>query len=162
LLTKLGTSYEEIRLAQTSDLPARQALADRLGLDLDPAGPDPSRALLLDPPGQGGQSPPLSEPALEQLFGLADTTCDPLSDGAKLGDPQNLITRWGLGGVEWGRNTDADGNVYVRISHPQAPVAQIDLYRDVKRTDLVASGKGSLAEDIHLTERGGSGLSGTF
>jgi hypothetical protein len=164
LLTKIGTSYEEIRLAKTADLAARRDLADRLGLDFEPAGPDHLGALVLAPPDQNGQSPPLDEQVLEQLFGLVDTTRDPFSDGVKLGDLQGRITRWSLSGVEWGRSTDADGIIYVSIKKPQASVAQIDLYKDAQRTapDLVASGKGPVGQDITVSQRSNSGLSGTF
>ncbi|HEX5717865.1 MAG TPA: hypothetical protein VF179_17030, partial [Thermoanaerobaculia bacterium] len=69
LLFRLGTSYDELLLARGAEAQARQDLADRLGLD--PARLD---ALCLD-------LATLAEADLEQLFGLADTTRDPLSEG---------------------------------------------------------------------------------
>jgi hypothetical protein len=96
LLTRLGTSFEELRAARLADEQARQALAQRLGFDLKPpddpnipttsllpamavsepsppSTPEPERLqqLLLQP----GQ---FSEADLEMLFGLVDTTRDPL------------------------------------------------------------------------------------
>lgn len=75
LLNNLGTSYEELRLArhqpgQKGD--ARKALASRLGIDLDAAQPDQLDQLLLMPD-------KITEATLEKLFGLADTTRDPMS-----------------------------------------------------------------------------------
>lgn len=72
LLTRMGVSYAELR-AQITDPEARQALADRLGLDQSHLD-----AFLLDP----DASPEvLTEQNLEQLFGLIDTTRDPLAAG---------------------------------------------------------------------------------
>lgn len=77
LLNRIGSSYEEIRAARLLDMPARRALAQRLGFDLPlrsagPSGPkDPLEQFLLQP----GQ---FTEADLETLFGLVDTTRDPL------------------------------------------------------------------------------------
>jgi hypothetical protein len=77
LLSRIGSSYEEIRAARLLDMPARRALAQRLGFDLPlrSAGPsgakDPLEQFLLQP----GQ---FTEADLETLFGLIDTTRDPL------------------------------------------------------------------------------------
>jgi len=109
LLNKVGTSYEEIRLARSYPAEKRQALADRLGIELDTAQPDHLEALFLTPT-------TLSEEKLEELFGLADTTRNPLSGGAKRGDPMNRITSWNLDGVEWGRNTNPDGLIQADVS----------------------------------------------
>lgn len=82
LLSNLGTSYEEIRLARAADGDTREALADRLGIGLDPARPDQLDSLFLQPD-------QISEDALEQLFGLPDTVSDPLAPDA--GDDFDLL-----------------------------------------------------------------------
>ena len=68
LLTRVGASFEEVRLARSAEPAKRKELADRLGIDLSPTRPDEldSRLLLL-----GTQ---VTEAALERLFGLRDTT----------------------------------------------------------------------------------------
>jgi hypothetical protein len=78
LLSKLGVSFEEIRLARTMDDKKRGALADRLGIDLEGSRPDHLDALLLDP---AANPAVLTGQALEQLFGLVDTNRDPLANG---------------------------------------------------------------------------------
>jgi hypothetical protein len=75
LLTKIGTSYDEIRLARTAVTEKRRALADRLGIDLGDRRPDELDKLLLDPLA-------ITEQTLEGIFGLVDTTSDPLSGKA--------------------------------------------------------------------------------
>jgi Tc toxin complex TcA C-terminal TcB-binding domain/Bacterial Ig domain len=79
LLQQIGTSVEEIRAARLADLQTRQALAHRLGFDLqpqqavDPSEPRPDRLqqILLQP----GQ---ITDADLEELFGLIDFNRDPL------------------------------------------------------------------------------------
>lgn len=160
LLINIGTSYDEIRLAR-SDKPAkRQALADRLGITLGPSRPDHLDALFLDPK-------TITEENLEELFGLADTTRNPLSDGAKQGDSTNIITRWNLDGVKWGRNTDPDGVIYVNIKigvgAGDLPGATVDLFSDNQKRQQVASGTGSFSggtATVNISEVNNSGLSG--
>lgn len=83
LLTQLGTSYEEIRtVVRSADRAARQELADRLGIDLDGATPDNLSQLFLDPSPNAPASTRLTEQTLERLFGLSDTTRDPLASAA--------------------------------------------------------------------------------
>src|SRR5262249_52405890 len=94
LLKRIGTSFEEIRAARLADEPTRQALAQRLGFNLNPPQSDDpknpptsflSTAILPSPsptpdilqqlllqPGQ------FSEADLEAIFGLVDTSPDPL------------------------------------------------------------------------------------
>jgi hypothetical protein len=70
LLPRLGASYGELRLTQSAELEDRRTLAERMGIEekrLD--------GLVLDPE-------TLTEGQLEQLFGLADTTRDPLAAGS--------------------------------------------------------------------------------
>ncbi len=71
LLTKFGTSYLEVRLARTGEPALRESLADRLEIDLSHLN-----ALFLDP---DANPEVLTEARLEQLFGLVDTTRDPLA-----------------------------------------------------------------------------------
>jgi hypothetical protein len=65
-LAGIGTSYEELRLARGADSGVRSALAARLGIRLTPGSPDELDQLTIDPAS-------LTDPALEQLFGLRDT-----------------------------------------------------------------------------------------
>ncbi|MDZ7961969.1 MAG: hypothetical protein RMY34_29540 [Aulosira sp. DedQUE10] len=67
LLTQLGTSFEELRLARTAEEDARKRLADRLGIDLTHLS-----ELLLQPT-------TITEQILEQRFGLMNTSRDPLA-----------------------------------------------------------------------------------
>jgi hypothetical protein len=67
LLTKLGTSYAELRLSRSREPVDRQSLADRLGIDLSHLS-----GLFLEPE-------TLTEAELEQRFGLADTTRAPFT-----------------------------------------------------------------------------------
>ena len=86
LLTKLGASYDDVRLARSATSEERVALAGRLGIDLGSGQQDNLERLFLDP----AVSPAtLSEPALEEIFGLIDTTRDPLAGG-----PTPLIETW--------------------------------------------------------------------
>ncbi|MGA9772842.1 MAG: neuraminidase-like domain-containing protein [Blastocatellia bacterium] len=77
LLSKIGTSFEEIRSIRLLEFPALRALAQRLGFDItlrsvDQSGPEnPLQQFQLQP----GQ---FAEAQLETLFGLIDTTRDPL------------------------------------------------------------------------------------
>ncbi len=70
LLTKLGTSYSEIRLSRGATQDEQRQLANQIGV--------PASALasvLLDPATTPAQ---LTEAALEKIFGLVDTTQPPL------------------------------------------------------------------------------------
>ncbi len=189
LLTNLGTAYEEIRLAQQSDKKTRKVAADRLGIGVQHL--DELTALnnkFLNKPTT------LTEKDLEEYFGLVDTNRNPLCDGAKFGEivgrgQKIQILRWNLDGVEWNRNTDVDGRIYVSLTKiplqelPDLPVqpsrgrrrtgkakandfgCRVQLYRDSKRTDntLVAEGTRATATgSVLLSERNGSGLSGSF
>ena len=159
LLAKIGTSYEKIRLAQNDPDEDRIKLADRLGIDLDPDQPDPLAELFLDP---AADPEVLTEAALETLFGLMDTTRDPLSEGAKLGDDQEQITQWNLNDVEWNQNTDPDGFIHLRIRKEAASKFIVDLFKDENLTQLVADGtRSSAIGGVDLAAKNNSGLSGT-
>ena len=71
LLNRLGTSYEELRLSRQADEATRKGLAERLGIDFDEARAYRLDSLMLQPQ-------QVTEATLETLFGLADTTSDPL------------------------------------------------------------------------------------
>ncbi|RCJ42353.1 hypothetical protein A6770_35085 [Nostoc minutum NIES-26] len=169
LLTKLGTSFSEIRLARNSEPASRKSLADRLGIDISHVN-----ALFLDP--NATDSKPLTEAKLEELLGLVDTTRNPLSEGVKLGDTQNQITTWNLNNVQPGANADQEGKVYVKLTRsastqdPTTNVVQIELYRNkplqdgsFEATNLVASGEISTDNGtVKLLPENKSGLYGVF
>jgi hypothetical protein len=72
LLRELGASSEELRLARTADDPTRQALADRLGIELGGTRPDRLDTITI-PPDE------ITDDDLEQLFGYRSTDpTDPL------------------------------------------------------------------------------------
>jgi hypothetical protein len=166
LLSRIGTTYEEIRRIHKELPETRQALAERLGIDLTqprPANPpgDELDQLFLDAKAQPPAPHALTEQVLETLFGLADTTRDPLSEAAKLGDDQNQITRWNLNGAIWGQNTDPGGMVYITLASPAANTFRIELYQDSDRTKLVAAGEIlETSGTVKLIEQNNSRLTG--
>jgi hypothetical protein len=166
LLSKLGTSYEEIRRVRTQAPENRIALAAHLGIDLteprpaDPPGDELDR-LFLDPTALPSTAHALMEQRLETLFGLADTTRDPLSEAAKLGDDQGQVTRWNVDGAVWGRNTDPEGIIYVTLAKIASANVRVELYRDQARTKLVASGEiATPSGSVRLAQKNNSRLSG--
>ena len=78
LLNQLGTSFDEIRTTPTAPQEKRQALADRLGIALGETRPDNLDALFLDPSAPASNAKALTEQKLEALFGLVNTSRDPL------------------------------------------------------------------------------------
>ena len=174
LLNQIGTSFEEIRRVRGETTENRKALADRLGFDLTEPRPadvpndneqngDELDQLFLDPDAQLPQDHLLTAQIIEKIFGLADTTRDPLSEGAKLGDVQEQIVRWNLNGVKWGQNTDREGVIYALLSNPAANVFRVELHRDSTRTNLVASGEIATASGtVKLVSENNSGLSAIF
>jgi hypothetical protein len=169
LLERIGTSYGEIRLAQTADPTTQQALLTRLGFDaIPPPGVDPLKTLLLDP--QSALTSQL-DPAVEALFGLVQTQVEPirnpLSDGivyydnAQSQTTQSQIVIWNLEGAAWGRNLASDGRVYVSMTKPAGSNVAVELYRDSARTQSVARGLADPATNVAaLVEQHHSGLSG--
>ena len=97
LLNKLGTSYEEMRLARTADPTTRDALAKRLGIDVSKLD-----SLFLD-------IPQVSEDRLEKLLGLVDTTRSPLVPA----DVPSLVT--------WQR--DYHRTLWKQLDRPTGPDA---------------------------------------
>jgi hypothetical protein len=158
LLSKLGTSYEEIRLAKSADADARKALADRLGVDLSPDHPDELDSLFLTPA-------ELVEFELERRFGLPASTHDVLSQGLKSGDSYGQILHWNVDHPEWNRSTDATGKVYLSLKKLSGSEYRLDVYRDPARQahDLVASGtRETSTGPLVVLEANASGLSGHF
>lgn len=150
LLRQIGTSFDELRVLRTGSPDERAALADRLGIDAGKLA-----ALPVD-------SQQLTEAMLEALFGLAETGRDPLSEGAKSGDAQRQVTRWNLDGVAWGRNTDPDGLIHLRLKK-ESNAFQVMLFRDAGRTQPVAGGlRATNAGLVTLAAIAGSGLSGAL
>lgn len=162
LLNRIGTSYEEIRRIRAETSENREALAERLGIDLtEPRPADELEQLFLDPSAKPPQDHLLTEQAVERLFGVGDTTRDPLSEGVKLGDDQAQITRWNLHGVVWGQNTDPEGRVYVTLVNPAPTVFRVELHQDHLRTTLIASGEIATATGtVKLVQESNSRLSG--
>jgi len=155
-LNQIGTSYEEIRLVRTMDEEKRKGLADRLSIHVDHLD-----NLFLNPETDSEQDS-MTERNLEKLFGLTDTTRNPLSDGATLNDQRGQITCWNLNGLQWNRNTDSDGTIYVTL-RKSSSVFRVELYRDRERRELVASGERSSAVGtVELREKNDSGLTGSF
>jgi Tc toxin complex TcA C-terminal TcB-binding domain len=168
LLSRIGTSYEEIRRSRSETDENRKALAERLGINLtiprpaDPLGDELDR-LFLDVNAAPLTPHALTEQVLELIFGFADTTRDPLSEAAKLGDDTGQITRWNLNGAVWGQNTDLEGMVYLTLVNPVATVFRVELYLDAGRTKLVASGEIATASGtVKLAKENNSGLSGVI
>lgn len=127
LLTQAGTSYDEIRLARTydranpNDWAKLQAIADRLGINLGRSANDELDQLYFDLTKKDGDLGALTEADLERLFGLVDTTRDPLSQGTVTGDAKEQVKRWMLRGVEYGI-TGLDGMLGVTIAKPQVSI----------------------------------------
>jgi hypothetical protein len=164
LLSRVGTSYEEIRRVRVETPENRKAVADRLGIDLtEPRLTDELDQLFLDLNAKAPSGQALSEQALEQIFSLADTTRDPLSEGAKLGDITAQITRWNMDGVFWGQNTDPNGFVYVSLIKTAPSVFRVEVHQDSLRKTLLASGESpSAAGKVKLVPEPGSRLTGVF
>lgn len=76
LLTNLGTSYSELRLARGADAQTRQSLANRLGIE------ETDLNMLFVSPEQ------MTEEKLELMFGLVDTTKEAL----RVVDPAKMLT----------------------------------------------------------------------
>ena len=91
LLNRIGASYDELRLARAAGDSERRALADRLGIDLGSGRPDTLDALLLDPQAAPTSPGAITERRIEELFGLVDTTRNPLAP-----DPTPLLETWRL------------------------------------------------------------------
>ena len=84
-----------------------------------------------------------------------------------IGDPNGIIGRWNLDGVSWGRNTDADGTVYLWLAQPGVGELDVALYKDKGLTELVAFGQLSppgteLPASITVAPENNSGLSGAL
>jgi hypothetical protein len=164
LLTGAGTSFAEIRRATTASASDRSALAGRLGITLT-AGPpgathdDELDKLWRDPQLAVDQPSALTEEFLDRAFGLAGTDGDPLTVGLKTDDAAQQFTGWRFTGVDAGRNTDADGTVYLSVAHAAGYV--VSVFADAGRTSLVATGvRADPTGPVRLSPVAGSALSG--
>lgn len=83
LLTKMGTSFTEIRLARGAVLEAQTQITERIGITVGAL-----TSLFLDP---GASPAQLTEAALEGLFGLSDTTQPPIRQ-----KPVSAMQTWRL------------------------------------------------------------------
>jgi hypothetical protein len=137
LLNGLGTSYDEVRLARGAPPVERQELADRLGVDLGPARPD-----CLDNLFQNADA--VTEAWLDRMFGLADPTRNPLSDGPIVSASANLVQQWNFEGVDPGRNTGASGGVYLTFTRTGTKVSAA-AYTDIGKMTQVAFGSADFA-----------------
>jgi hypothetical protein len=138
LLKRLGTSFEEIRLARTAPADARQALAARLGITLTASATTPRKdeldQLLLDPT-------TVTEADLERVFGLQSTltsgpppAVDPLQASSVLGwQRKRLLADW--------KAADAAA---------EAPIIDPDL---IGVADLVSAKAGNVAFDLWSERR---------
>lgn len=81
ILSRLSTSYDEIRLVHGATKEVRDALALRLGITLDPANDQLNKLYLM--PDKA------TETDLETLFGIPDTRRDPLTNV-----PAALLHQW--------------------------------------------------------------------
>ena len=162
LLTQLGISYDEVRLARSADDAARRALADRLAISLGArtgAVGDRLDQLVCDPAS-------VSEGRLEELFGLVNTHRDPLTSVAVSGDSQKQTRHWRLEGLDWSGDpmaatTDGDGKIYVVLSFDTGTgKVTVTLFRDTARQFAVAMGEGARTGALRLSSLNGSGLSG--
>jgi hypothetical protein len=176
LLARFGTSYDEIRLARGASADERRTVADRIGIELTEPRPDPLTTagdeldqLFLDPDAPATDDRALTERALERLFGLVDTTRNPLSSGLTIGDnaASPEITRWRIAGAIWSLTTDGDGLVYLRVKNTvtTGTDSEVEVYRDSARTALVAAGTANAVSGprrVKITPRNGSGISGAI
>ena len=168
LLEQVGTSYDEIRLARTydrtnpTDLTKLESIVDRLGLQILPGQPDQLDRLFFDAGAGPGAPRALSEAALEQLFGLVDTTRKVFSQGSAVGDAQGQIISWHLSGLN-PLNTDADGFAYVNLKQVSGQTFLVTVSSDPAGTQLLAEGRSSSGQGVvQLTEatNTNSGVSG--
>ena len=158
LLVQLGTSYEEIRAVQAGTPAERKELCTRLGVPdrVDPGGPETIERLLVAPAD-------LSEARLEELFGLVDTTRNPLSSVPVRGDARGQVKRVELEGTHWSRNPSAanvglDGDLELSLSGLSGGRVSVTLTRPGGGS--VASATGDRNGRLWLGDSLGSGLSG--
>jgi hypothetical protein len=132
LLRNLGTSYEELRLIRAAEDDSRKALATRLGIQLSSIRPDQLDQITLE-------AQQITEVILEELFGLADTTQNPLEPKDL---PQSAMLNWQLSNLRalWQQQDNA------AYSKPdsQIPIIDPDL---LSENNLRTSVSGNAAYD---------------
>jgi hypothetical protein len=136
LLSHLGTSFAELRLARGANPDERRALAERLGVALGPSRPDLLDGLLITPAS-------LDEPWLERTFGLADShrllTDPPASPPTLLAAQESrLMSEW------------------FAEDHPAEPSAVFPIIDPdlIGEPDLAHPAAGNAAYDIWLARTG--------
>lgn len=127
LLANLGTSYAEIRLVRAADSETRQALANRLGIALSGLN-----RLFVDPD-------QLTEQKLQRLFGLMDTTQDPLT--VAVYQPQLLTMQLSQLHLVWLEQDQTD------YANTESPIPTIDP-DIVDKSDLKSPVSGNTAYDL--------------
>ncbi len=154
LLNQFGTSYDDLRLVKLATEEGRKSLADKLGIC-----PVHLSELYLTPS-------TINEQILEKLFGLQDSTRDPLSRGFKLIDSADQIASWKFSNAVWKKNTDQHGNIYIFI-HKTSMKVIAQIFSDEAKEHKVASGEISRIVDegtkhyrIQISEESNSGISG--
>jgi hypothetical protein len=165
LLQALGTSLTELRA--TTDA-TRAALASRLRLPTDLVSELQTRFAAAQL--TNDRSLDALEADLAELFGLASTAVDPLCTGLLLtpptiDDPIKLV-RWALQGIEYGTNTDANGQLSIIITPGAKP--HLTVYAGQLAEDNVVA-RGTLLESNSTTHtytgllfpQHGSGLRGS-
>lgn len=167
LLQALGTTLAELRA--TTDV-SRAALASRLQLPVSLVSQLQEAFSVTQL--RDGRSLDEVEADLAKYFGLASTAQDPLRTGQLLTPvaPTNAIqlVRWNLLGLDYGLNTDADGQLCLTIT-PAGSQPHVTVYAGRPAEDNVVA-RGTLLESSGTTHtfagllypQHGSGLSGSL
>ncbi len=165
LLSRLGTSYEEIRQARSldrskiDDIDKLNRLADRIGIDLytprndgssvsgtlESAAPvvEDTIQTLFQTPDQVTSNK--FRQWLENIFGLADVNVllrNPFIHRPVVayGEGSDRLRNWNLKGINYGWNTDPYGRIYVSINFRESYLV-LTLYSDQNLQKAVAYGK---------------------
>ncbi len=123
LLNQSGVTVDEMRLVSQNAYPGgnydslQDTIAARLGIDPLKVG-----FFYLD---STGLIPSLNEDNLELLFGFQSTLRNPYSDGLLSGSTH--LHSWQFKGLDWQKNTDADGKLHLQVT--AAPI-RVNVYRD--------------------------------
>ena len=155
LLAEIGTSWNELRLVR-GNTDEQKSLAERLGINL----PESEIADKLNRLRMDLGSGTLTEENVELIFGLQDTSREPLSTGVKFNGNQNQIVRWRFSGVEFNFNTDENGKIYASLTK-NGNRYELKLFRDSANANLIAEGiRNSAKGEIILEPKNESHLTG--
>ncbi|MBK0403315.1 hypothetical protein I5M27_09980 [Adhaeribacter sp. BT258] len=141
LLLSLGTSAAELAEVFSSNgsekVEAQNKLAQRTGLDV--AFMKDKLHLTIN--GSGRKK--LNEKNLEILFGLQDTTRNPFNSGVLINNPLignvEALSKWNFEGVEWLKNTDENGYLYILIEVHNP--GEVNVYKSDTYPEHVGKGK---------------------